>query len=99
MTRPYRVYFNSKADAPNCWSIDEGTIDTEIHVAAVHLVDVRLVSRLNLAADNIREPKAWFETIGTLLLQENQAFITGSQQNDRTRDLELPETCEPISTR
>jgi hypothetical protein len=75
----YRLYFNSKADAPNCWSIDEGTIDTEIQVASIELVSVQVVSRLNLDADNVREPKAWFETNGTLRIDDNRGVIFGSK--------------------
>ena len=75
--RRYRLYFNSKADAPNCWSVDEGTIDTEIQVASVELIGARIVSRLNLDADNIREPRAWFETDGTLQVDRNRVIIIG----------------------
>lgn len=73
----YRVYFNSKADAPNCWSVDQGTISSEIIVASIQLVGVNLISRLNLSADNVNEPKAWFETHGTLSLDGSHAVIHG----------------------
>lgn len=75
--RIYRVYFNSKADAPNCWSVDEGTIQTEILVASVEFLHDDVVSRLNFRADNVHEPKAWFEVTGTLRLLGNQAIIAG----------------------
>lgn len=73
----YRVYFNSKADAPNCWSVDEGTIQTERLFTSVEFINADLVSRLNLSADNVYEPKAWFEVSGTLQLQESHAIISG----------------------
>lgn len=75
--KTYRVYFNSKADAPNCWSLDEGTIQTERLLTSVEFIHADLVSRLNLSADNICEPKAWFEVTGTLQLQEGHAIISG----------------------
>jgi len=73
----YRVFFNNKADAPNCWSVDTGTIDSEIIVASIQLLGVDLVSRLNLSADNVREPKAWFEVSGKLSVSGNRAVIDG----------------------
>lgn len=74
----YRVYFNSKAAAPNCWSVDEGTIATEIIVSSIELIGVDSVTRLNLAADNVDDPKAWFEVHGRLTLQGSDAVIEGS---------------------
>ena len=76
--RPYRVYFNSKADAPNCWSIDDGTIATEIVVASIQLNGVDAISRLNLAANNVNDPRAWFEVYGTLSMVNSHAVIAGA---------------------
>lgn len=75
--KDYRVYFNSKADAPNCWSVDAGTIESEIIVASIQFVEVNLVSRLNLSADNVRDPRAWFEVRGRLSIEGNHAVIEG----------------------
>ena len=78
--RMSRVYFNSKADAPNCWSVDEGTIQSEILVASVEFHHADLVSRLNFRADradNVHEPKPWFEVTRTLSLLDNHALISG----------------------
>jgi hypothetical protein len=77
----YRLYFNSTSDAPNCWSMDEGTIHSELQIASIKLINVQVRSRLNLAADNVREPKAWFEVIGTLEVHENEGILTGSSLN------------------
>jgi hypothetical protein len=77
LPRTYRVYFNSKADAPNCWSIDDGTIATEIVVASIQLNGVDAISRLNLAANNLNDPRAWFEVYGTLSVVNSHAVIAG----------------------
>ena len=73
----YRIYFNSKADAPRCWSVDEGTVESEIIVASIQLIETNLLSRLNLLADNVRDPKAWFEVRGRLSMHGNDAVIKG----------------------
>lgn len=76
----HRVYFNSRADAPNCWSVDSGTIQTEMIVARIELVNVTVQSKLNLSADNVHEPKAWFEVTGYLELKNGVATITGVEK-------------------
>ncbi len=78
MTKTYRLYFHRKADAPYCWCIDEGSADTEIYVTELRLINASLFSQLNLSADNLHEPRAWFETHGTLHLSHGHASITGA---------------------
>lgn len=75
----HRVYFNRQTDAPNCWSVDNGTIQTERIVARIELVNVTVQSKLNLSADNVHEPKAWFEVAGRLELKNGVATITGGE--------------------
>ncbi len=83
----YRVYFNSKADAPNYWSVDAGTIASEIIVASIELVGAHLVSRLNLSADNVHDPKAWFEVSGILSLNGNRAVIAGEDDTSGSQNI------------
>ena len=62
----YRAYFNSFQNAPQCWSVDEGTIDTEINVCGIFTVGCQVVSRTlsepeRAAVDSERQPVAWLE--------------------------------------
>lgn len=59
----YRLYFNRCEDFPQIWSIDQGTVETEINVA-----DFRTEGHVTVIAgrapdfsaiDSAREPKDW----------------------------------------
>jgi len=56
----YRVYFHKKENAPQVWSVDEGTQDTEIHVQHVHFVNCYVYTAQN--RDNQPgQPSGWLE--------------------------------------
>jgi hypothetical protein len=54
-----RVYFNAAGDPSKLWSIDFGEGTKEMQVADVAMVDVTGWTGTNLAADNVRKPRAW----------------------------------------
>jgi len=56
-----RVYMNGFHEGDLIWSVDHGSIDTESKVRNVLIVGVTGTTRVNLDADNKREPKAWIE--------------------------------------
>lgn len=37
MKKTFRVYFNRHAEAPQVWSVDEGTQETEVNVINFHI--------------------------------------------------------------
>ena len=58
----YRLYFNRCEDFPQIWSIDEGTVATEVNVIGFEMVGclARSDRAEDFAAlDSVREPKAW----------------------------------------
>ncbi len=58
----YRLYFNRCEDFPQIWSIDEGTVATEINVCGFELSGCVAGSGRTpefAAVDSAREPKAW----------------------------------------
>ncbi len=59
--KTYRVYFNRCEDWPQVWSVDEGTVATEVNVIGVRLDGVRSVTRSGVVTDAAREPKAWLD--------------------------------------
>jgi hypothetical protein len=72
----YRVYFNKIEEAPQIWSVDEGTTASEINVRGV---DIRItqgaaITYQNLAAEP-PEPKAWIEVEGLLTIANGFALI------------------------
>ena len=60
----YRLYFNRCEDFPQIWSIDEGSVDTEINVVDF-TIPPGCAMKGGRAADfatcSAREPKAWVE--------------------------------------
>jgi hypothetical protein len=52
-----RMYFNRANDAPQVWSVDQGSHATEVNVQAIHLRTLPIVSRYNPDAQ-YPEPKA-----------------------------------------
>jgi hypothetical protein len=77
----YRLYFNRLNEAPQIWSIDEGTQTSEINVSAVSLVNCNAVTRVDLDETINRDrPKVWIEVIGTLEVVGGVAVITGLKE-------------------
>lgn len=78
LPKKYRVYFNRLNEAPQVWSIDEGTQESEVNVIGYEIVDCYTVSRVDLEETVNRDrPKAWLEVHGHLELQGGRAIFTG----------------------
>lgn len=56
-----RLYFNSHAEAPLVWSVDEGPGTPEHKFAWVAVCRIQGVTKYNPAADNVSQPRAWIE--------------------------------------
>ena len=56
----YRAYYNKHSDAPQVWSIDEGTQDSEIHVLGF-VTEGKVQSRWNGERSQPDCPVAWIE--------------------------------------
>jgi hypothetical protein len=75
----YRVYFNRLNEAPQVWSVDEGTQDSEINVTAVTLVDCFAETKVDLGeTDTENRPKAWIEVRGSMVIVGGVAIIRGT---------------------
>lgn len=71
----YRIYFNRAADAPQVWSVDEGSHASEVNVQGVQVAgNVPLATAHNLDAQE-PEPKAWMEAEGQLVVRGGVAVI------------------------
>jgi hypothetical protein len=59
----YRWYFNRCEDFPQIWSIDEGTIESEVNVIGVRVGCTAMITSGRAedfsTVDSKREPKAW----------------------------------------
>ena len=83
--KKYRVYFNRLNEAPQVWSIDEGTQDTEINVTAVEIVDCYVMTKVDLDESvNHDRPKAWLEVHGHLRVDAGKAIITSREDKPWT---------------
>jgi hypothetical protein len=71
------VYLNRFEDAPLVWSVDRGTKATEQRFSSVILAKVDGVSRLNLDADNVSEPRCWIEVRSDMLAVMGSVAIVG----------------------
>jgi hypothetical protein len=58
----YRVYFHKKENAPQVWSVDEGSQDTEIHVQRVSFVNCNVWTNTNREAQP-SQPSGWLEVL------------------------------------
>ena len=67
MKKRYRIYFNRKEDAPQVWSVDEGSHASEINVKGVRIVGAVVHTGQNLEAE-YPEPKAWMEVEAVLAI-------------------------------
>lgn len=66
--RTWRAYFNRKREAPQVWSIDEGSQDSEINVIAiVSGPGCHTVTRYDGTPVNDDTPSAWLEISATNL--------------------------------
>jgi hypothetical protein len=71
----WRAYYNSHAEAPLFWSIDQNTTRTEIKVRAIVIDGAVAVSRVSVSRDNVIEPRAWLEVEGTLDISGDLAIF------------------------
>lgn len=58
----YRFYFNKSNEAPQIWSVDEGSHASEFNVQRVMLHGVNAESNSDLTRE-YPEPKAWLEVV------------------------------------
>lgn len=73
----YRAYFNRLSEYPFCWSIDEGTQDTEISVMAVIILPPCVVTTHCLdERPNSESPVAWIEVSGELEITNDVAYLS-----------------------
>ncbi len=74
----YRVYFNRKAEAPQVWSIDEGTQESEVNVQWIKLIDVSAETKYAPTDKPYDSPAAWFEVRAKyMILTEGGAILYG----------------------
>lgn len=73
----YRIYFNRKKDAPQVWSVDEGSQESEINVREVRLHGVFAKFVYLGGEPNPDTPVAVCEVLGKLSIEEGVAFIRG----------------------
>jgi hypothetical protein len=70
--KSYRIYFNSHAEAPLVWSVDDYHPETE---RKVKRVEIRVPST-TLFSTGATEPRAWIDCRGVLVISETQeAYI------------------------
>ena len=64
----YRIYVNSFADEYELWSVDEGTLDTEIRCFKIIFAAGYQpgTTNVDLTADSAKEPRAWISVYGVL---------------------------------
>jgi hypothetical protein len=72
-----RVYFNTSDEAPNIWSIDNGTVEEEYKVVSIKFLvgNFRTVERID--ADPA-QPKVWLEhdRCAVYMNENNEVKIT-----------------------
>ncbi len=74
----YRCYYNRASEAPQVWSIDEGTQASEINVSKVVLLGCDVTTGCDLSETDVdNKPKAWIEVTGWLTLDGGTAIIRG----------------------
>jgi len=78
MNKRYRVYFNRALEAPQCWSVDEGTQDSEINVIGFRIVGAEASSKTlapGTKVDHHNTPFAWLEVLARELVLENGVAV------------------------
>jgi hypothetical protein len=64
MQKRFRVYFNRKREAPQVWSIDEGSQDSEVNLTAFVIGPGCIsTSRYSGEPANDDSPSAWIEVL------------------------------------
>ncbi len=77
--KTFRVYLNRFEEAPLIWSVDEGEIGTERKVKDVIMSNCTGITKTDLKADNVGNPKAWLHVIAEELMVsgDNIAVLRG----------------------
>jgi len=70
----WRIYFNRIEDAPQIWSVDEGSHASEINVQGIQIISRDTETGQNLEAKD-PEPKAWMWVVGRLEVKDGCAVI------------------------
>lgn len=78
MSKAFRVYFNRHREAPQVWSVDEGSQDSEINVREVRLlgVDAKTCYSPIRPADDDLSPRCWFQVQGHLRVEGGVAYLS-----------------------
>ena len=69
----YRVYYNRSEDAPQVWSIDTGSVGSEVNVQWVQL-HTSGITRYDAEA-KFPEPRAWLDVFGRLRIVAGGAVL------------------------
>lgn len=78
----YRIYFN--AAEPPCWSVDEGTRETEVCVQDIvtgDVTDLKFCTAQHRGV--VGPPSAWVEVEGILSLEHGWAMFRPIQEKKR----------------
>lgn len=70
----WRVYWNSKREYPKVWSIDRGTVESEIKLEAV-TIQCACRAQVDMMADNTVSPQGWIEGIGEVRIYDDKAAL------------------------
>lgn len=74
----YRAYFNRANEAPQIWSVDEGTQVSEFNVSKVRFRNTEVETGQDLTETVNRDrPKAWVQGRGVLHVEDGVAIIDG----------------------
>jgi hypothetical protein len=80
----YRCYYNRSQDLPLIWSFDEGTIESEIIVKNIHLINCTACTRHDYSKDSKKEPRAWFVVeAGRYEIINDEVYFVGVFCEDR----------------
>ena len=71
----FRAFFNQLNELPYLWSVDQGSIATEIKVRDWILIGATARTRVNLQADNVNDPRTWVEVEASELEIVNEIAI------------------------
>lgn len=85
MARVWRAYFNRHREAPQVWSIDEGSQETEVNVIRFECHQgCELVSHYNATPANDDAPSAWLViTAEEMSVRKGVAHFLGRLRDGR----------------
>lgn len=74
-TGAFRVYFNSKADAPRVWCLSSLDRKWEVSVAELHFIGHVIDVSRYVPGQPGQGPTAWFEGRGVVAIDENGVAV------------------------